>query len=243
MTLILWLYFLGAGFLSLILYSYAYIFLKNRESSFQLISCYFYRGFFKLADIIVPGLKMSIGEGIDKISSSVIVCNHISYLDPIFLISIIKKQKTVIKGTFFKVPIFGWVVKNSGYIPYFGSDIFNIKNSEMVINLKEYNKSGGNIFIFPEGTRSKDGRLGKFKKGAFSIAKITGASVTVLYIKNTGKLFIPGKFLFNTMVDNEISVNVLKTFTPDYSDKAFSAAKLSEEVRKIFLERAVKENI
>ena len=235
LTLILWSYFLGAGALSLVLYSAVFIFSKDRESSFQFLSCYFYKGFFNLAALIVPGLKISIDEGIDKISSSVIICNHISYLDPILLISIIKKQKTIIKGTFFKVPVFGWIVKNSGYIPSSSSDIFNLKNSEMISELKDYIKSGGNIFIFPEGTRSKDGSLGRFKKGAFSIAKITGASITVLQIKNTGRLFIPGRFLFNTLADNEISVKVLKTFLPDYSSAEFSAGALSEEVRGIFL--------
>ncbi len=237
LTLILWLYFLGAGALSLVLYSAEYIFSKDRESSFQFISSYFYKGFFRLAALIVPGLKISIDEGIDKISSSVIICNHISYLDPILLISIIKKQKTIIKGTFFKVPVFGWIVKNSGYIPSSSSDIFNTGNADMISKLKDYIKSGGNIFIFPEGTRSKDGSLGRFKKGAFSIAKITGASITVLQIQNTGRLFIPGKFLFNTLVNNEISVNVLKTFLPDYSGAEFSAGTLSEEVRGIFLKK------
>jgi 1-acyl-sn-glycerol-3-phosphate acyltransferase len=238
-TLVLWFYFLGAGFLSLSAFSIAYAFSKNSESSFQLISSYFYRGFFKLADIIVPGLKISVAEEVRKISSSVIICNHISYLDPILLISLIKKQKTIIKGTFFKVPVFGWVVKNSGYIasPSIDSDIFNMKNAELIAGLKEYIKSGGNIFIFPEGTRSKDGTLGRFKKGAFSIAKITGAAITVLQIQNTGRLFIPGKFLFNTMVKNEITVKVLKTYTPDYSSGKFSSAKLSDEVREIFLEK------
>jgi 1-acyl-sn-glycerol-3-phosphate acyltransferase len=133
------------------------------------------------------------------------------------------------------VPVFGWVVKNSGYIPFFGSDIFNIKNSEMIAGLKDFINSGGNVFIFPEGTRSKDGSLGKFKKGAFSIAKILEAPVAVVRIKNTGKLFIPGKFLFNTMVKNEISVDVIKILHPDFSNKDFSAAKLSDEVRKFFL--------
>ena len=55
----------------------------------------------------------------------------------------------------------------------------------------DYLSSGGNLFIFPEGTRSRDGKIGKFNDGAFKIAKRFEAPIKVLQIKNTNGLFTP----------------------------------------------------
>lgn len=60
--------------------------------------------------------------------------------------------------------------------------------------------------MFPEGRRSRDGALGHFQKGAFSIAALNRVPVEVLYINNTDKLFVPGKFFFNTCRRNRITV-------------------------------------
>ncbi|KAL8247773.1 hypothetical protein R6Q59_008989 [Mikania micrantha] len=53
-------------------------------------------------------------------------------------------------------------------------------------------KNGGSVLFFPEGTRSKDGRLGTFKKGAFSIAAKTGVPVVPITLVGTGKMMPAG---------------------------------------------------
>ncbi len=75
-------------------------------------------------------------------------------------------------------------------------------------------KGGGNLFVFPEGKRSRDGRLGAFQKGAFTIAGRNKVPVKVLYIHNTDRLFTPGKFFFNTCTRNAVSVELLGTLDP-----------------------------
>ncbi|KAL6541096.1 hypothetical protein OROMI_024979 [Orobanche minor] len=53
-------------------------------------------------------------------------------------------------------------------------------------------KKGASIFFFPEGTRSKDGKLGPFKKGAFSVAAKTGVPVVPITLIGTGEIMPAG---------------------------------------------------
>ena len=86
------------------------------------------------------------------------------------------------------------------------------------------------MFIFPEGTRSRDGRIGNLNKGAFKIARICNAPVVVLFIKNTDKLFPPGKFLFNARRANTVSVTKVLEIKPDYQSDQFSINGLMADV-------------
>ena len=99
----------------------------------------------------------------------------------------------------------------------------------------DYLSSGGNLFIFPEGTRSRDGRLGKFNDGAFKIARRFGASIKVLQIKNTNILFTPGKFLFNTCIQNTIEVRLIGELNPDYKSDTFSISGLVNQIRALYI--------
>lgn len=233
-TLFLWAYFtLGYVAFFLPFYLLAFIFSGNREASFQKLNHMFYKGFFFIVRRI-PHLKLHVDQDILSIRSSVIVCNHVSYLDPIFLISLFEKQKTIVKSIFFKLPLFGWVLKTSGYIPSETSGEFNLLMIQCVENMEDYLSSGGNLFIFPEGTRSRDGRIGSFNKGAFKIARHCGAPVKVLFIKNTNMLFQPGRFLFNTCVENTIRLELIGSFEPDYESGSFSVSDMAEQIRCLF---------
>jgi len=233
-TLLLWSYF-TIGFVILFspFYLGAYLFSKNREISFQRLNHNFYKGFFFLARVLVFGHKWRISDKVRSIRSSVIICNHMSYLDPILLISLFEKQKTIVKSTFFNAPIFSRVLELSGYIP----STSNTKLWDLMIQrietMNDYLASGGNLFIFPEGTRSRDGAIGRLNKGAFKIARLCKTSIKVLFIRNTNKLFKPGKFLFNTCVSNTITVDLLASIEPDYQSDTFSISELMSEVRAL----------
>ncbi|TFG68102.1 MAG: 1-acyl-sn-glycerol-3-phosphate acyltransferase, partial [Anaerolineales bacterium] len=67
--------------------------------------------------------------------------------------------KTIAKSTFFKLPVFGWLLKNSGYLPSDTSGYFFNLMRERIADMPDYLAGGGNLFIFPEGTRSRDGKL------------------------------------------------------------------------------------
>ena len=234
-TIIIWTYFtLGYMIFFFPFTLLSYIFIKDRQAAFQKINCRFYKGFFFILKTLIPGMKIDIQKEIFSIRASVIVINHLSYLDPLLMISLLEKHKTLVRADLFRIPLFGWMLKGSGYFPSTTGGAFDqllIKNIE---EMPAYLASGGNLFIFPEGTRSRDGRLGDFNKGAFSIARRCQAPLEVLRISNTGRIFKPDKFLFNTAFRGVIRVERLATLTPDYKSSTFSLSQLMADVRSLY---------
>ena len=117
-TFVCWTWFIF-GFL--FFFSWAYLayalFAKNPESAFQRLNHHFFKIFFRVVRAIAPRQTLTIDDRIAAIRSSVVVCNHLSYLDPLLLIALFPRQRTIVKPRFFDTPIFGWVIKKSGYLP------------------------------------------------------------------------------------------------------------------------------
>jgi len=229
-TGILWTYFL---LVYVLVFAPAYvgarIFSANPRTAFQRYNHRFFKGFVWLLKKIVPGLRIQIDERIAGLHSTVVVCNHRSYLDPVLMIALFEKQSTIVKSSFFRVPIFGQVIKAAGYIPSQSG-----KNSAGLLlkrldSLTEFLAEGGVLFVFPEGTRSRDGRIGAFNKGAFKIARRCKAPIDVLTICHTDKLFAPGRFLFNTCVPNQIELRWAGRIVPADETGQFEISKVMEE--------------
>lgn len=218
-TLIAWTYYtLGYILFFAPFYLVAAVFSSDPEAAFQMLNHRFYAIFFRLIDWITPNLRFQIPDEVRAIRGAVIVSNHISYLDPILLISLYPRQKTIVKPAFFKVPIFGLVLRRSGYISPLTEKNFDASMIRQIETLGTYLAHGGNLFVFPEGTRSRDGRVGPFDRGAFKIARRCGAPIKVVFIRNTDRLFRPGRFRFLTCVPNTIHVDLIGTIDPGTAD-------------------------
>lgn len=230
-TGMLWGYF-TFGFLLFFspFYLFAFFFSKSPQCVFQSLNSSFYKGFFSLCRIIIPKHKWKIQNEIRDIRSAFILCNHISYLDSILLVSLYSKHTTIAKDRLFQIPVFGRFLALAGYLPSSGSG----PNSELLLRgfetIASVLERGGNIIVFPEGTRSRDGRVAKLNKGAFKVARHFKAPITVLRITNTDKLFIPGRLLFNSTVQNSISLKIVGELEPDYASDDFSIKDLMERV-------------
>ena len=231
-TLILWTYF-TAGFVLFFspFYLAAFLFSRNRERSFQCLNHRFYKGFFKLLRILIPSTLWHIRDDVLSIRSSVIVCNHISYLDSILMISLFEQHRTIVKSRFFKIPIFRQVIELSGYIPSTSEGDLSDLIIQRIEEMDCFFEGGGNLFIFPEGTRSRSGAIGPLNKGAFKIARLSRRPIKVLFVQNTDKLFQPGKFLFNTCFEGTISIETLAGIEPDYQRERLSISGLMTQVR------------
>lgn len=212
-TLILWGYFtLGFIFLFAPFYLFCFCFARDRQASFRKLNSRFYRGFFSLCRYLIPRCKWLVDEQVENIRGAVIVCNHLSYLDSIFLISLFDRHTTIVKNRLFKIPFFGSMLKLSGYLPTSGDqDLVGLMMRRMD-GLGRHLSCGGNLIVFPEGTRSRSGAVGDLQPGAFKIARLCRAPVKVLRIENTDQLFTPGKFSFNTGRSLEIRLKVLDEF-------------------------------
>ncbi len=233
-TLILWAYF-TAGFVLFFspFYLAAFVFSRNREAAFQRLNHRFYKGFFKLLRILIPATRWRIHEDVLSIRASVIVCNHISYLDSILMISLFAQHRTIVKSRFFKIPIFRQVIELSGYIPSTSEGDLSDLMIRRIEEMDSFFEAGGNLFVFPEGTRSRGGAIGPLNKGAFKIARLSRRPIKVLFVQNTDKLFQPGKFLFNTGFEGTVSVEALAGIEPDYQGERFSVSGLMAQVRSL----------
>ncbi|HAR97001.1 MAG TPA: 1-acyl-sn-glycerol-3-phosphate acyltransferase [Deltaproteobacteria bacterium] len=114
----------------------------------------------------------------------ILMSNHQSALD---IMSLLKglpiSFRFVAKQELFKIPLFGWALKRAGYISL---DRQNPRQAlkDMDVAAKRI-RDGSSLVIFPEGTRSLDGRLLPFKKGAFSLAMKAGVPIVPVAIRGT----------------------------------------------------------
>jgi 1-acyl-sn-glycerol-3-phosphate acyltransferase len=235
-TLLLWAYYFAAFvFFFFPAYCASALFASDRERAFQNLNCMYYRCFFAYLKLLMPRVKISIAPEVYAVRSSVVIANHLSFLDPILLLSLFRQQKTIVRSDFFKVPIFGWILKSAGYFspsPAQNPDAPDLM--EQVKAMSAYLASGGNLFIFPEGTRSRTGAIGTFEKGAFTIAKLCRAPISVLRIENTNRVYPPDGFLFTTGESVEISISLAGRLQPDYESDNFSSADLMKQARAFF---------
>ena len=234
-TVILWTYFLfGYLFLLALLYVPAIIIAKNMATALQNINHVHLRCFFALTRALIRRTKFEIPDQVRELRSCVIVCNHLSYLDPILLVSIYPRHLTIVKSTFFKVPIFGWFLKSTGYIPSAPNEMMGAAMINNLEAIKKHLADGGILFVFPEGTRSRDGKLAAFNKGVFSIARYCNTGVNLVFIHGTDKLFQPGTFSFHMREKNIITLEVIASLMPDYQGDDFSIGRVTEQAREIF---------
>jgi len=125
-------------------------------------------------------------EKIDQNQAYVIVPNHHSLLDIVFFNMLRHRLRWVSKVEIFKVPLVGWEMRMVKYI-----ELVRGNKSSVIKMMEECVKSlreGISIVIFPEGTRSLTGAIGKFKTGAFQIAIKTDKPLLPVLIDGTGEI-------------------------------------------------------
>ncbi|MFN8544088.1 MAG: lysophospholipid acyltransferase family protein [Candidatus Binatia bacterium] len=98
----------------------------------------------------------------------VMVANHQSFLDILVLFRLFVHFKWVSKIENFRVPCIGWNMSLNRYIKLRRGDRRSV--AEMMAACEQALAGGSSVMMFPEGTRSVDGRLKPFKPGAFALA-------------------------------------------------------------------------
>lgn len=121
----------------------------------------------------------------------VYMSNHVSNLDPpIFIPRIPGRCSVLVKSELFRIPILGTAMKMAELVPVERSN--REAAIESVRAAAEVMQHGLNMVIFPEGTRSIDGRLLPFKKGPFHLAMETGIPVVPVTILGTAECWPKG---------------------------------------------------
>jgi 1-acyl-sn-glycerol-3-phosphate acyltransferase len=109
---------------------------------------------------------------------SIIICNHQSSLDIVPLIMLYPKILMLTNNKKWNAPIFGPVIRMADYFP-------SEQIEQQVDKIADRMKHGYSLIIFPEGTRSETGDIGRFHKGAFYLAEKLGADILPIIIHGT----------------------------------------------------------
>ena len=118
---------------------------------------------------LIP-LKVDGKENIKKGQSYVIAPNHQSYWDAFLMYGFLGvKFKWMMKKELGKIPFVGWACYMAGHILIDRSS--RVSSMESIRKAESRLKDGMSVIIFPEGTRTPDGKMGRFKRGAFLISQ------------------------------------------------------------------------
>jgi 1-acyl-sn-glycerol-3-phosphate acyltransferase len=166
-------------------------FVRPRTRLFQSAAHYWARFLSIFAGIKVIPMGL---ENIPRNKPLIFVANHQGVADiPVLLAYLPVRFRFAIKKELFKVPIFGWYLRQAGFFPIDRAAVMSAyKTLDQIIGII---KSGESVMIFPEGTRSRDGSLGKFKRGSLMAALKSGAPVVPIAIDGSYDIMPRGTYL------------------------------------------------
>jgi len=157
----------------------------------------------------------------------IFIANHQGYYDIFALAGYLSVQlRWVSKSILFRIPFMGWAMKASGYIPVKRN---NRKQSyQAFLNTLEAIKAGSSIVVFPEGTRSKDGSIGVFKKGSQLLAERAKVPVVPVTIVGTRDIIRKGSIL---IYPNVVRIIISPYVTIDGDNKK-KGGEILQDIRK-----------
>lgn len=180
--------------------------------------------------LIVSRIKVSV-KGLSKIDQSrsyIFMSNHQSNFDIPVMLGHLKVQfRWLAKIELFRIPIFGHAMRKAGYISI---DRNNRESAFESLKLAARKiKNGVSVLIFPEGTRSLDGKVRPFKKGGFVLAIDAGVPIVPIVLTGTRSIMTKGSFRINP---GNVSMIVCQPIqTSVYTRKTKEA--LMEKVRSV----------
>lgn len=179
------------------------------------------------------GLRLKV-EGLEKLSgigSCIFMPNHVSLLDgPLMYISMNRSARAFVKQEVFKVPILGQGMRVAGFIPV---DRKGRRGGRRAIEkaARQIREKGDPFLVFPEGTRSRDGRLQEFRRGGFFLALESGAPIVPVSISGTYAMLPRDRSLVRP---GKVRVRFHDPVEVDGFDKA-SLPRLMNDVREAVL--------
>ncbi|MFH1481340.1 MAG: lysophospholipid acyltransferase family protein [Pseudomonadota bacterium] len=144
------------------------------------------------------GIKVrAIGqENISPQLSRIYMTNHQSYFDIFALLAYLHVHfKFILKEELMRIPLFGITMRKAGYIGVERDD--PRKAIQSLNRANETLKGGASVVIFPEGTRSADGRLQPFKRGGFKLALKSGCEIVPVTIRDSYRIVPKGSLRIN----------------------------------------------
>jgi 1-acyl-sn-glycerol-3-phosphate acyltransferase len=146
------------------------------------------------AGVRAAGIRMEITglENVPVDRSCIYMCNHVSNLDPPVVLPLLPGRSSVLlKKELMNIPILGLAMKMGKFVPVERGSRRDAAQAS-VAAAADALRSGLHILVFPEGTRSRDGRLSAFKKGPFFLAQQTQAPIIPIAVSGTQTMMRKG---------------------------------------------------
>ncbi|HWB31741.1 MAG TPA: lysophospholipid acyltransferase family protein [Acidobacteriaceae bacterium] len=124
--------------------------------------------------------------------SCIFLANHVSNLDPPVLFPQLPGMVVaMLKKELMRIPLLGAGMRMAGFVPVERGNRREAAQAS-VARAAQALRSGRHMLIFPEGTRSRDGRLQPFKRGPFYLAMETGAPIVPIAVRGTENMMRKG---------------------------------------------------
>lgn len=139
--------------------------------------------------------RAEVDPGIDPERAYIFCQNHVNLLDHVTMYNATPHFKQGLElASHFDIPVYGWFMRQRGTIAVHKGrrDAFDLLREGFRAELDQ----GHSILAFPEGTRSRTGRVGKFRKGVFMAAAELGAPVVPVSVTGMFEILRPGSKLF-----------------------------------------------
>jgi 1-acyl-sn-glycerol-3-phosphate acyltransferase len=201
-----------------------------------------------LVYIMMNVRKVHIGKASADFSKpAVIIANHASFLDILVVVMQHPRLILLTNKWVYHSPVFGKVVQMADYYPVMEGIEPSIDRFESIV------QQGYSIVIFPEGTRSSEGKLKRFHKGAFYLAEKLNMDIIPLLLHGTGDTMGKGDFmLFNGTMTMKFMPRIAandKTYGTNYAENtrlisayfkhSFSGLKKELETARYFRQRLI----
>lgn len=171
-------------------------------------------------------------ENVDRYGNYILVSNHASMFDIPVMMNIFPHIRIMFKKELSYIPFWGWALRWGHHIM-----VDRSKGTEAMKSLERAAndvRSGGQVLLFAEGTRTRDGKLLPFKRGAFSLAAKSGVPLVPVTINGSFRILPKGSFDIRSsnigvIIDHPIDTTAVKTRADEVA--------LMEKVREIIAGR------
>jgi 1-acyl-sn-glycerol-3-phosphate acyltransferase len=144
----------------------------------------------------VLGIRVEVDgrEHIPRGRPAVFMANHLSFLDgPLLFLILPQPVRVILKKSIFRIPIVGLGMRFVGFVPVDRKGKDGGKKS-ILRAARMMRERGYSFFMFPEGTRSRDGRLLAFRRGGFFLALEAQAPIVPVVIRGSFEIMPKGRF-------------------------------------------------
>ncbi len=196
---------------------------ENSKFVFHWLLSRFTRSLMYIMRNVTKKIHNPSGEDFSK--PAVIISNHQSFLDILSLIMLHPKIILLTNDWVWNSPVFGFVVKMADYFPVskgVESNIDGIRNRV---------KNGYSVAVFPEGTRSPDGVMKRFHKGAFYLAEELGIDILPIVLHGTGYTMSKGDFILK---DGTVTIDILPRIAAGDTSYGEGYAEMAKQLSRKF---------